>query len=725
MGSGEDGAKNFYTVLYHITHDPGLSWFHGMNYPYGEHVVYTDNQPLVSNTLKILDAVFPVSENLHLLLPVLIFLSFLAGAWCLFLLVSKTGAPRWFSIPASVGIMLLSPSLIRIGGHYSLAYGVIIPLHFLLLFRVLGRNRPVDWLYVALWPFLAAFIHPYFLVMLSLSTACVMLADRLRMRQWPQWKWLLKVLALTLLPILFFQGIMALTDPVWDRPAAPYGFLVYRATWASVFLPLDFSYFRSLAHMGEQSVEGGYYVGVFALAGSIWMLFGRRGQNIPAPETVARVSRYSGTLLLASIPLLLLAVGFPFYVWKFHHLLEFTGPLQQFRGVGRFAFVFFFALNLFAAMSIGKRLAEPHHSRWQTSAAITLLFALALEAWSFSVQVRAVSGSGSTVFYDNPWTGKLAKEDLARFAAILPLPYFHVGSENFRTPDQPHIREQSFALSQHTSLPLFSVQMSRTSLSQTLHNLEMVCELTHTPYYLRQGLREKHILLLVDTKATLPAHQKKLVWAGTPLSSSGAFELYDLDLQSLAAIIEENTRNASIRQPAAILLDSAVVTREGVYFRSFDETDSGHVFRGGGSLALDRLDWTDLLPDTFYLPDSTDHELSFWFYAGDQHAVNTQVWLWEYEGQEEVRFEVTEVGDHVTAVEGEWILASLVLRPRKAGNRFRVTLHRDGKRQKIWVDEVLLRPVNADFCRPGQLNLNNRYYATEGDNPAVSAQAIN
>jgi len=48
-GTGEDGAKNYYTVAYHIEHDSSYTWFNGMNYPYGEHAVYTDNQPLVSN----------------------------------------------------------------------------------------------------------------------------------------------------------------------------------------------------------------------------------------------------------------------------------------------------------------------------------------------------------------------------------------------------------------------------------------------------------------------------------------------------------------------------------------------------------------------------------------------------------------------------------------------------------------------------------------------------
>src|SRR4051812_26014633 len=44
---GGDGAKNIFTYLYHSMYGKGY-WFEGMNYPYGEHITYTDGQPLLS-----------------------------------------------------------------------------------------------------------------------------------------------------------------------------------------------------------------------------------------------------------------------------------------------------------------------------------------------------------------------------------------------------------------------------------------------------------------------------------------------------------------------------------------------------------------------------------------------------------------------------------------------------------------------------------------------------
>ena len=52
LKSSGDGFKNYFTPWYHITYDEGYTWFEGMNYPWGEHIVFTDAQPAIVNTLK-------------------------------------------------------------------------------------------------------------------------------------------------------------------------------------------------------------------------------------------------------------------------------------------------------------------------------------------------------------------------------------------------------------------------------------------------------------------------------------------------------------------------------------------------------------------------------------------------------------------------------------------------------------------------------------------------
>ena len=53
MGGGFDGLKNYYTPWYHAKYDSTYTHFQGMNYPYGDHVVFADAQPLLSNAIKL------------------------------------------------------------------------------------------------------------------------------------------------------------------------------------------------------------------------------------------------------------------------------------------------------------------------------------------------------------------------------------------------------------------------------------------------------------------------------------------------------------------------------------------------------------------------------------------------------------------------------------------------------------------------------------------------
>src|SRR4051812_35207730 len=54
VSTSGDGIKNYFTFIYHAKNDPGILNFEGMNYPFGEHIVYTDCQPILSTLLRYL-----------------------------------------------------------------------------------------------------------------------------------------------------------------------------------------------------------------------------------------------------------------------------------------------------------------------------------------------------------------------------------------------------------------------------------------------------------------------------------------------------------------------------------------------------------------------------------------------------------------------------------------------------------------------------------------------
>ncbi len=63
ISAGGDGMKNYFTYLYHIKYDSTFWVFEGMNYPFGENIVFTDNQPLLSNIVKWIYNITPMSNE--------------------------------------------------------------------------------------------------------------------------------------------------------------------------------------------------------------------------------------------------------------------------------------------------------------------------------------------------------------------------------------------------------------------------------------------------------------------------------------------------------------------------------------------------------------------------------------------------------------------------------------------------------------------------------------
>src|SRR6187551_3104025 len=74
-----DGLKNYYTLDYYVHHDKGWH-FSGMNYPYGENIIYTDNQPVLAMFLgwihrHVVDMDHHVIGTLNMLLLISIYLA--------------------------------------------------------------------------------------------------------------------------------------------------------------------------------------------------------------------------------------------------------------------------------------------------------------------------------------------------------------------------------------------------------------------------------------------------------------------------------------------------------------------------------------------------------------------------------------------------------------------------------------------------------------------------
>src|SRR5690606_15534166 len=141
FGYLEDGTKNYYTAAYFIKYNQGL-WFTGLNYPFGDHITYTDNQPLFAAILNAVNQhITPIWQHTIGIYNVLMLGSLVACAVFLFLILRELKLPVWYAVFVAIIIAFLSPQMFRIRAHYALGYAFFIPMFWYFLIHIFRNPK--------------------------------------------------------------------------------------------------------------------------------------------------------------------------------------------------------------------------------------------------------------------------------------------------------------------------------------------------------------------------------------------------------------------------------------------------------------------------------------------------------------------------------------------------------------------------------------------------------
>ncbi len=507
FSQGGDGLKNYFTPVWAVRYDSGLH-FSGMNYPYGEHLVYTDAQPLLVAVLRVfgwlgLDAGCCVPGIMNLLM----LLSLVPAALLMRRLGTHYGLPTWMAVWVALAAALLSPQVHRFQGHYALAYAFFVPLIWWLVVRLRGGGEVTGqvWASASGTPLatrpgsggpqrfrralvlalvLAAFglLHLYYLLigvlMLGGYAGVLLLADGLGRRGAARVAAARDgalLLAAGAGAFVLIYGFIALSDPIADRPEAPFGFTHYRASLKTVFYsrfsPL-LGFLRPWGDFPPEQLEGLGYVGLPAMLAIALLGLGLVGAVLHQGlrRALGSFPRELVLWVLSAGLLLLLAMALPFRL-GLERWLDYVSPLKQFRSPGRLVWVFFSVWSLGAALVLHR--AHQVLSRGGRAAAARAMLMLLLGLWTLEgvLQLRAVrSALGSP----NPFRGEVfapllreAGRDPADFQACLTLPFYHMGSEKWYIEKGSGALVWGMALAAETGIPLFNTMMSRTSLAQS------------------------------------------------------------------------------------------------------------------------------------------------------------------------------------------------------------------------------------------------------------------
>ncbi len=463
----EDALKNYYTFVYHTTHDATMLNFEGMNFPFGEHVVYTDSQPVISFVLRFMPFTHPYLVGI---LHWMIFLSLICTPLILFSFLRRLNLPVIASFFSALALGVLAPQFYKLNlGHYALAYTIIIPLEILLIYDllILGKRKTGWWLCV--YNCVLFFLHPY----IGFSTALfcfltLLIFFTLKFRRQKNYQALLYAGISGVVPVLFFQVFMALTDHHRGRPTLPFGLDNWNSSAGGILVPgygPMSKIMSGIFHVHPENFEAYAYLGAFLILSGFAMMI-----SLPFIWKRIKVNAVITALFIASLLLLMLSFGYH------NTLMDLVGvrisALDQFRATGRFAWFFYYMLPiLLITICISILHIRPHYEKIMNTAAVIFFACNMFEAhfyFNFDIDEH---WKFRNVFNES----QLTKEERdqvrsireSRYKGIVPLRLFHGGSEMYERPGIYYAMPPALLYSYHCKLPVISTFLSRTSITET------------------------------------------------------------------------------------------------------------------------------------------------------------------------------------------------------------------------------------------------------------------
>lgn len=519
-----DTLKNYYTYLYHTTDNGSWLTFQGMNYPFGEHLVYTDCQPLLCWLFRPLPFTHPYLIGI---LHFLMFFSYIITPNILLRILKRAGIPQWPAALFALGIALLSPQFLKIqAGHHSLSYACIIPLSILLLQKTLQGKKRSDLAWLFAFNTLIYFIHPYFGFSLNIfSFFAIFFCGSLSFRFIEMVPATGRAIAASLLPLLIFKLFMLATDHKADRPVEPIGVNFMIENLHSLLSP-DFGPLKDITEKWLTKkpghFEGHTYLGAAVILSTLFLVL-----TLLLMRRKPAIERTTLSIFLSALVLLMLAFGYHFDLME--AMGKTSNTFNQFRATCRFAWFFYYALPVFVLPLFFRS--------FQLSRVFQFAAALGFSGLSlYEANFLFKHDEAAYWHFDNFFREKFLTSEQkeivsdirsAHAQALVPLPIFHGGSEVYDRLGSNNSMTPAMLYSFHCRLPVLSVSLSRTSAHETE---ELIQSLNAYKKQRETSLlfsRRQDFLLLKTNDEMLP-DEHRLLSKATPIHRYDSLALFSL-----------------------------------------------------------------------------------------------------------------------------------------------------------------------------------------------------
>jgi hypothetical protein len=272
-----------------------------------------------------------------------------------------------------------------------------------------------------------------------------------------------------------------------------------------------------------------------------------------------------------------------------------------------------------------------------------------------------------------------------------------------------------------TGLPLTSAMLTRTSLSQTINQLQLVTEPYRIPKIFADLPDDRPLLLFWDN-VRVHEHGQRFLHLNQEaelLYANDWLHLYELPLSSFAKRLENQIAAVSTALDTLPLRENNWQYQDSTayfYYDDFATSPRTDAYFGLGEFAGEMAYWNRLVDTVWNTNYTGELTISFWQYLNSDRSARTAISWIEYDpttGEELFRQERTSRQTVQVFDDQGWGLIEFSLPRQRADSRIELIVRSDDDLTgPLRLDELLIRPAGMQLGRKleGGLWWNNRWY---------------
>lgn len=703
-----DGLMTYYSVYFHAKHDTSFSHYNGFNYPFGDLYNFTDGQPIVANSIKALDTIFPGIYTYSAgFINLFILFSIVLCSFFLYKILLHHGVTWWFSAIFAFLIAILWPQTYRIVAHPSLPYAFFLPGTWYFFIKHGERYRLKSSILIALFNLILFFIHPYLGIISMFLLFSLGLTSFLKDRKNIIRRGIhFSVQSFT--GVIVFFSYLKIMGNGEERPVNFYELYTYNAKLSDVFLPNVgdvVQYTNTLFNVQEHTWESWSFIGFPALIVliliSIRILFKIQKKAIKSLFK----TRYIRIWIIAFLTLIV-AFGVPYKLGIYQLLPKFPF-LAQIRALARFTWVFFLLINVYSVIYLFK--IYKHYSISRKNIHAFLVLSVMIFLYGFSAIPIQKMVSEKAIEQHNLFAHPEQNTELNKlitkaksfdYDAIIALPFYYKG-DRFGHESTSLTFQFSKFLAIHAGKPLVNSSMTRTpniygSAISEIFGMHL------KPSLLLENVQEKKAIILKE-KVWIKPQEQQLLRKSTKLFETAHFELYSCRFEDLLQLENEAKLNNFLKKKDQFITIGNLYLNDSsdlIFYSNFenDSFSTNQSFSGSHCLEGKHLDYTMLLNNPNYLFETNiDYEINYWYHTKSMETYNIMGVIEEKrDGQSDWTL-ITDTKnsyDHI----GDWTYVSFVFQQRIKNSHLKYFLKGHiFENPPLYVDQVMVKKKYSEI----------------------------